>query len=299
VIGVINDESIRKVEKADNIEVIGTLEDLTEILHSYAVDQVMFVVPRLRLTHIEDAIYSCETEGVKATIAVDLFDLTVAKSIPTELDGIPLISFETTTANEWQLFMKRSIDILLSGLGLLILTPLYSIAALLIKLSSRGPVLFKQKRIGLNGREFIFYKFRTMYDGSEKRRTELEALNEMDGPVFKIKKDPRITPVGRILRKFSIDELPQFLNVFLGHMSIVGPRPPLPDEVRQYQCWHRRRLSMRPGISCLWQISGRNNIDFENWMKLDLQYLDNWSLWLDFKILIKTIPAVVFGSGAS
>ncbi len=158
--------------------------------------------------------------------------------------------------------------------------------------------MFKQERVGLNGRRFILYKFRTMFKDAVLKQSDLEELNEMDGPVFKIKKDPRVTPVGRILRKVSLDEFPQLFNVFAGHMSLIGPRPPLPKEVEQYQSWQRRRLSMRPGITCLWQVNGRNKVDFNEWMKLDLQYLDHWSLWLDFKILIKTIPVVLFGIGA-
>ena len=151
---------------------------------------------------------------------------------------------------------------------------------------------------GRNGRRFVLYKFRSMYYGAQKKLTELERLNEASGPVFKIKNDPRITPIGRILRKFSIDEFPQFWNVLRGDMSIVGARPPLPREVRQYEPWQRKRLSMRPGLTCLWQISGRNRIAFDEWIKLDLQYIDNWSLWLDFKIFIKTIPVVILGIGA-
>jgi len=190
------------------------------------------------------------------------------------------------------------VDIVMSGLGIVVLSPFFLIVATLIKLTSSGPVLFKQKRLGLNGRKFVLYKFRTMYKGADKKLSQLEAQNEMGGPIFKIKKDPRVTPVGRILRKFSIDEFPQLFNVFVGHMSLIGPRPPIPKEVEQYESWHRRRLSMRPGITCLWQVSGRNKIDFNEWMKMDLEYLDNWSLWFDLKILIKTIPVVLFGIGA-
>jgi exopolysaccharide biosynthesis polyprenyl glycosylphosphotransferase len=298
ILGTIDDEPSRGIKKVKDTEVIGTLKDLPEVLHSYAIDEVIFVVPRLRLDHIEDAVSACEIEGVKATIAVDLFDLKIARSYQTDIDGIPLITFKTTNAKEWQLFIKRAMDLVLSGLGIILLSPLLLIVSILIKLTSSGPVLFKQRRVGLNGREFVFFKFRSMYEGTDRKLPELVALNEMEGPIFKIKKDPRVTPVGRVLRKFSIDELPQFFNVFVGHMSLIGPRPPLPKEVEQYKSWQRRRLSMRPGLSCLWQIRGRNNIDFDEWMKLDLEYLDNWSLWLDFKILIKTIPVVLFGIGA-
>jgi lipopolysaccharide/colanic/teichoic acid biosynthesis glycosyltransferase len=171
-------------------------------------------------------------------------------------------------------------------------------AAILIKLTSRGPVFFKQKRCGLNGREFIMYKFRSMVDNAEQFRLELESLNEMDGPVFKSSRDPRITTIGKIIRRRSIDELPQVFNVLRGDMSLVGPRPPLPEEVARYQRWQRRRLSMKPGMTCLWQISGRNEVSFEDWMKLDLTYIDNWSLLLDLKILLKTVPVVLLGRGA-
>jgi lipopolysaccharide/colanic/teichoic acid biosynthesis glycosyltransferase len=165
-------------------------------------------------------------------------------------------------------------------------------------MTSRGPVLFKQSRAGLNGRTFVLYKFRTMYNGADQQRTEMEKFNEMDGPVFKIKKDPRIIPLGRLLRKFSLDELPQLFNVLSGHMSLIGPRALATYEAEKFKPWQRRRQSMRPGLTCLWQIKGRNKVDFAKWMELDLQYLDNWSLWLDLKILVKTIPVVLFGIGA-
>jgi lipopolysaccharide/colanic/teichoic acid biosynthesis glycosyltransferase len=171
--------------------------------------------------------------------------------------------------------------------------------ALAIKLGSPGPIYFSQRRVGLNGRIFTMRKFRSMYQDAEHRLRELQGLNEVDGPVFKIKRDPRITPFGRWLRKFSLDELPQLWHVFAGDMSLVGPRPPLPHEVEQYERWQRRRLSMKPGLTCLWQVSGRNQIGFEEWMRLDLAYIDNWSLGLDFKILIRTVPAVVLARGAN
>ena len=298
ILGAIDDEPDREFEKGKDIKIIGPLKDLSKILRRHAVDEVVFVVPRLRLNHIEDAVYACEIVGIKATIAADLFDSKIARSRLECIDDIPLITFETTVAKEWQLFIKRAMDIVISGLSIILLTPLFFIVAILIKLTSRGPALFKQERSGLNGRKFVLYKFRTMYKGADKKLSELKTLNEMEGPVFKIKKDPRIMPIGRILRKFSIDELPQLFNVFAGHMSLIGSRPPIPKEVAQYESWQRRRLSMRPGITCLWQTSGRNKIDFNEWIKLDLEYLDKWSLWLDFKILVKTIPVVLFGIGA-
>jgi exopolysaccharide biosynthesis polyprenyl glycosylphosphotransferase len=186
-----------------------------------------------------------------------------------------------------------------SSLFLLSFSWLYGLIAVVLKLTSKGPVFFRQERVGMNGRRFTFFKFRSMVVDADRRKDELKHLNEMDGPVFKIKNDPRVTRVGRFLRKFSLDELPQMWNVLKGDMSLVGPRPPVPSEVEKYEFWARRRLSIRPGLTCLWQISGRNSINFQQWMELDLQYIDNWTLGLDFKILLKTVPAVLGGRGAS
>jgi lipopolysaccharide/colanic/teichoic acid biosynthesis glycosyltransferase len=275
ILGAIDDEPGRGIEKVGDADIIGELHNLPNILHKRAVDEVIFVVPRSRLNHIK-----------------------IAKSKPSEIENIPLISFETTVAKEWELFVKRMIDIVFSGLAILLLTPFLLVVSLLIKITSRGPIFFKQERLGLNGRRFVLYKFRTMYAEAEKELSCVDVNQEMDDPEFRKRKMQLITPVGRFLRKFSIDELPQLFNVFLGHMSLVGPRPCIYEEVKQYKPWQRRRLSMRPGITCLWQVSGRNNIPFEEWMKLDLEYLDNWSLWLDLKILLKTIPVTIFGIGA-
>jgi exopolysaccharide biosynthesis polyprenyl glycosylphosphotransferase len=197
-----------------------------------------------------------------------------------------------------QLLLKRIMDIVLSLVGLIVLSPLLVAVALVIRMSSPGPVLFAQERVGMNKRLFKLFKFRSMYVDAEKRRGELEHLNEMDGPVFKIKNDPRVTPIGRLIRKTSMDELPQLLNVLRGQMSLVGPRPPLLAEVDRYDWLYRRRLSIKPGITCLWQISGRNEITFKQWMEMDKAYIENWSLWLDIQILVKTIPAVLFSKGA-
>ncbi|OIO37528.1 MAG: UDP-phosphate galactose phosphotransferase [Candidatus Omnitrophica bacterium CG1_02_49_10] len=296
--GVVDYEHEQLGRDIEGIKVSGTLDDIQKILHDEPIDEVVFIVPRAKLSHIENSLYVCETEGVKTTIAADLFDLKIARLRQTELDGMPLLTFETTLTDEWQHFLKRTLDMVVSGMGLIALSPLLLAVAVLIKLTSQGPVFYKSKRIGLNGRKFVFYKFRSMYKGAHLKQEELMGLNEAKGPVFKIKKDPRVTPLGRVLRKFSIDELPQLFNVFVGHMSLVGPRPPLPKEIAKYEPWQRRRLSMRPGITCLWQISGRSKIGFDEWMRLDLEYIDNWSLWLDFKIFMKTIPVVIFGVGA-
>lgn len=298
IVGIVDYERVNVGKIVSGIEVLAALEDIPRLIQRRTIDEVIFLIPRAQLDKIEEYLYVCETHGISATVAVDLFDVKISKLRQTELDGIPLITFETTPANEQQLFIKRAMDVLVSGIGIIILSPLFLIIALAIKAASKGPVLYIQKRSGLNGRKFVLYKFRSMYKGAHQRLAELIDRNEMSGPIFKIKDDPRVTPVGKVLRRFSLDELPQLFNVFMGHMSLVGPRPPLPKEVRQYEPWQRRRLSMRPGMTCLWQAGGRNKVKFDEWMKLDLEYIDNWSLLLDFKILTKTIPAVMFGVGA-
>jgi exopolysaccharide biosynthesis polyprenyl glycosylphosphotransferase len=300
ILGAIDDEPGRGITKVGRLDILGSLEDIPRIFHREAVDEVMFLVPRSRLNHLQGAIDDCETEGVVVTVAVDLFDTKLAKSSVAELDGLPLLHFRTTRAKEWELLVKRVFDFAASGFGIVILSPVLLASAVLIKLTSRGPVFFRQERLGLAGRRFTLYKFRTMRNGAQDalNGNGVANLNDMTTDSFREKKTQWITPVGRLLRKFSVDELPQLFNVFVGHMSIVGPRPTVPDEVDKYKDWQRRRFSMKPGITCLWQVSGRNNIAFEDWMKLDLEYLDSWSLWLDIKIMLKTVPVVLFGIGA-
>jgi exopolysaccharide biosynthesis polyprenyl glycosylphosphotransferase len=298
ILGAIDDEPGRGVRQVGRLEVVGTLSDIPKIFHRDAVDEVVFVVPRSRLNALQGAIDDCETEGVVVTVAVDLFDTKLARASVAELDGLPLLHFRTTHAKEWELLVKRLFDFVASGLGILVLSPLFLGMAVLIKVTSKGPVFFKQNRLGLAGRTFALYKFRTMRLGAHDVLSDVSDLQSMTTSEFKEKKIQWITPIGRFMRKFSIDELPQLFNVFVGHMSIVGPRPTVPDEVEKYKDWQRRRFSMKPGITCLWQVNGRNNIAFEDWMKLDLEYLDNWSLWLDAKILLKTVPVVMFGIGA-
>lgn len=298
VIGAVEDEFGRGIERVGGVSVIGGLKDLGAILHRETVDEVIFIVPRLRLQHIENAIHECETEGVKVTIAVDLFDFKIAKASASEIDGMPFLSLSSIIPTAWQLLAKRILDIIVSGILMILLGPVLVVIAILIKITSQGPVLFKQERVGFNKRRFILYKFRTMVEGAQEDLPQVDIYKEIYEPDWKRKKMTLVTPFGKFLRKFSLDELPQFLNVLFGHMSLVGPRPTLPGEVEQYESWHRRRFSMRPGLTCLWQVSGRRDIQFEGWMKMDLEYLDNWSLWLDIKILIKTIPAIISGHGA-
>ena len=283
--------------------VFGSVPDLKRVLEHWQmpepIDEIVFAVTRKKLDEMKQIFLMCEELGIRTRVAMNFFQNRVARIEIEELDGIPFLTFTTTPSNETQLALKRLLDIGVS-LGLLTLAlPVITLVALMIKITSPGSVFFKQKRIGLNGRMFVLYKFRTMIEDAHERRGEVEHLNEMTGPVFKAKSDPRVTPVGRVLRKFSFDELPQLWNVLRGDMSLVGPRPPIPEEVASYHRWHRRRLSMKPGLTCLWQISGRNNVDFDRWMQMDLQYIDNWSPTLDLKILLRTIPAVLSGRGAS
>jgi exopolysaccharide biosynthesis polyprenyl glycosylphosphotransferase len=298
IMGAIDDEPGRGIESVDGVKIIGSLKEISEVLHTFTIDEVVFVVPRLRLNIIENAIRQCEIEGIRVTVAVDLFDLKIAKSYQTDLEGVPLLTFKTTVPSERDLFTKRMMDFIISGVCIAALSPLLLIISVLIKATSKGPVFFKQTRIGLNNRRFVLYKFRTMRVGAQENLSQVDIYKEIYEPEWKEKKLQYVTPIGRFLRKFSLDEFPQLFNVFWGHMSLVGPRPTLPQEVKQYEAWHRRRFSMRPGLTCLWQIRGRRNIELLEWMQMDLEYLDNWSLWLDFKILIRTIPAILFGSGA-
>ncbi|MCK4385312.1 MAG: sugar transferase [candidate division Zixibacteria bacterium] len=278
--------------------VIGTLKDLPDLLKNNHVDYAVYGVCRRFLNLIEDSLLVCEEMGVPTCLLADFFPLRFSKKRMGEFQNKPAIMFSTAPDGGTTLYLKCFVDRALALLGIVLISPLLLGIAFLIKLTSKGPVFFKQQRCGLNGRKFTLLKFRTMVENAEELKASLLEKNEMDGPVFKMEDDPRLTKVGKVLRKFSLDELPQIFNVLWGDMSLVGPRPPLPEEVSQYDLWHRRKLSMKPGITCLWQVNGRNNINFERWMKMDLEYIDNWSLWLDTKILFKTIPAVILGIGA-
>ena len=275
------------------------LAQLPELLRRYVIDEVIFAVSKEELEKLEDAFLACEVEGVKARVVLSFFPHLISKVYLERMGEKPLLTFSTTPESESLLLLKRVLDFMLALALLMVLSPLFLLLAVLIKLTSRGPVLFRQARCGLGGRTFILYKFRSMRPDADLHREELEALNEMDGPAFKIRNDPRCTPVGRILRKLSLDELPQLFNILKGDMSFVGPRPPLPEEVEKYEPWQRRRLRMRPGLTCLWALEGRTELSFRRWMELDLEYIDNWSPALDWKILLKTIPVVLLGRGAS
>ncbi len=279
----------------------GDLNSFPAFLRDRVIDEVVIGLPiKSFYTQISRIVAQCEEQGIIVRFVSDIFSPILARSKPEEFEENSVISFYTGNMHGWAVLVKRAFDFSLSLVLLIILTPLFVVTALLIKASSRGPVFFVQDRVGLSKRKFRLYKFRTMIPDAEKKLSELEHLNEVSGPVFKIKDDPRLTPIGKFLRKTSIDELPQLFNVVKGDMSLVGPRAlPVRDCDGFDQDWHRRRFSVRPGITCLWQVDGRSSIPFDKWMELDMQYIDQWSLWLDLKILARTIPAVLRGSGAA
>ncbi|MGO9126861.1 MAG: sugar transferase [Terriglobales bacterium] len=280
---------------------VSDFANLPDYLRKTVVDEVILTLPMRSLHQHGAAITAiCEEQGIPIRVLNNLFDLKNTPARIEELEGATLITHHAGMVEGWPIIVKRALDIAVSATVLVALAPLLAIVAVLIKLSSPGPVFFLQHRLGLNKRRFSIYKFRTMVADAEQRLPEVEHLNEVSGPVFKIKHDPRITGLGKVLRKMSIDELPQLFNVLRGDMSLVGPRPlPIRDCDGFDKDWQRRRFSVRPGITCLWQINGRNSVPFERWMQLDLEYIDMWSLRLDFEILLRTIPAVLKGSGAA
>jgi len=286
------------------IPIVGTVDQYREIMSRFPSDEVVVAMPMDLIPNLAEILEFCEEIGITAHLLPDYQVLRYrrkpsrARPVFEAFLGLPVISFSVTPTQAGQLLAKRCIDFFGAAAGLVHLAPLFAIIAVAIKLTSRGPVFYRWPVLGLNGREFTGYKFRTMVEDADRLKTNLLKGNAMVGPVFKMKEDPRVTPVGRILRKYSLDELPQLWNVLKGDMSLVGPRPPLRSEAIRYEFWHRRKLSVKPGITCIWQVDGRNEIQgFDEWVKLDLQYIDNWSLWLDFKILLKTIPAVLRGTG--
>lgn len=296
LVGVIPEDPTGSVPRG--IRHLGALEDAEAIFRRQVVDEVIFSVPRTKLAEVELAITIAEELGLETKLSLDFLPHRFSRIKYEELGDTPLLSFQSAPAHPVQLGLKRLFDIGVSASALILGAPVFLTVAALVKLSSKGPVFFGQRRSGLNGREFTAWKFRSMVVDAEAKLGELLAQNEMSGPVFKMSKDPRVTPIGRFLRKTSLDELPQFWNVLVGEMSIVGPRPPIPAEVAKYNRQQRRRLSVKPGITCIWQVSGRNQVDFGRWMEMDLEYIDNWSLWLDLKLFLQTVPAVVFTRGA-
>jgi exopolysaccharide biosynthesis polyprenyl glycosylphosphotransferase len=277
------------------------MEQLIHLLHDYAINGVILSSRHTLFDRAEMVVKACELEGVEVWLVADFFQTHISTTTMDDFYGRPVLVFRSAPEASWQGKIKQLVDLAGALIMLLFAGPILMLpAALLIRLTSKGPIFFKQQRSGLNGSPFTIYKFRTMVTNAEQVKHELASMNEMSGPVFKVANDPRITPLGRWLRKTSIDELPQLFNVLRGEMSLVGPRPLPVDEIKRINDMaHRRRLSVKPGLTCLWQVSGRNKIkDFRDWVRLDLEYIDNWSLWLDFKIMLRTIPAVFCGSGA-
>lgn len=280
--------------------VLGVAGELENVLRSMPVAEVYFASTNgAHADEIQAGIKVCERFGVPFATPAISYRLDRARPLPTHAVNDGYIHYQSVQSKPVEMALKRLFDIVSSGIALWVLAPLLLTVAVLVKLTSRGPLLFRQTRVGLHGRPFKMLKFRTMVENAEELKAKLAAQNEMDGPVFKMKKDPRITSIGRILRKFSIDELPQLINVLRGDMSVVGPRPPVPNEVAKYEPWQRRRLSVRPGLTCIWQVSGRNEISFEQWMYMDLQYIDTWSFSKDISLILKTFPVVLTGRGAS
>jgi exopolysaccharide biosynthesis polyprenyl glycosylphosphotransferase len=295
------EDQLTEIETVETID-IGTqpVTDMIAAIHKHSVGRVIFAASKTELNRLEEAVAACEIEGVEAWVIADFIRTSIARPSFDMFGSQPMLVFKSTPDHSWALVLKRIFDFIGSLLGLILLAPFLILIAIAIRLTSKGPAIFTQLRAGRYGQPFKMYKFRSMYSDSEQRRHELEAFNQMSGPVFKIKDDPRITPLGRWLRRYSIDELPQLINILTGHMSLVGPRPLPTYEVANFENGaQRRRLSMKPGLTCLWQIRGRNEVsNFEEWLRLDLAYIDNWSFSLDLQILFQTIPAVLTGQGA-
>ncbi|MBE3072474.1 MAG: sugar transferase, partial [Acidobacteria bacterium] len=279
--------------------VLGAEDTLADILKQHVIDELLIVPSPGRLDRLNVSLERCHEEGVLARVLLNFMFVAKSHVALEELGGEPLITFSTAPKDELLLLIRRAFDIVIAVVALVVLSPAFLAIAIAIKVTSPGgPVIFRQLRAGLHGRRFYMLKFRSMIPEADALKASLEPYNEMEGPAFKMSNDPRVTAFGRILRRTSLDELPQFWNVLRGEMSYVGPRPVPVEETMRYEPWQRRRLSMKPGITCLWQITGRSEVRFEDWMRLDLEYIDNWSLWLDLKIALRTIPAVLLGKGA-
>jgi exopolysaccharide biosynthesis polyprenyl glycosylphosphotransferase len=285
------------------VEIVGIIGEeeglsrLAAILNHRIIDEIIFRVDSQHLASLEEVFLLCDEEGIRTRIAADFFPHVNSRMSLDRLGVAPMLTFSAAPDDDLRLVLKRGADVVVSLAGLILLSPLLLLIVILIRGTSPGPAIFRQVRCGLNGRRFKFYKFRSMVQNAEELKDQLTHLNRKT-TAFKIPNDPRLTPVGRWLRKFSIDELPQLFNILRGDMSIVGPRPAVPEEVENYQRWQRRRLRMRPGLTCLWAIRGRDELDFDTWMRMDMEYIDNWSLSLDLKILLKSIPYVLTGRGA-
>jgi exopolysaccharide biosynthesis polyprenyl glycosylphosphotransferase len=298
VVGFLDDDPLKGETDIGPIKAMGGLDNLPQAIEENVIDQVIITLPWQYHRKTVRLVAEAEHAGLRARVVPDLFQLSLGGVDVEAVNGIPLISIKESALTGLNQAMKRALDLALAGLSVAILSPFWLAIAVGIKIDSPGPVFFRQERVGKNGKPFTVFKFRSMYADAEERLEKLRAHNEADGPLFKMKDDPRRTRVGRFIRKTSLDETPQFLNVLRGEMSIVGPRPGLASEVAQYQEWHRKRLEVQPGITGLWQVSGRSNLTFDEMVMLDIYYAENWSLGLDIRIMLRTIPTVLFSEGA-
>ncbi len=298
IVGFLSNKDKEKGQTLLGEEIVGTFADFDEVIKKKVIDEVFVCVSDKDFATVKEILETCEREGIQVRLNSDFFGYLAKRVSLDYVCGLPIVSFYTVPNNEWKLIVKRVMDIFVSAFLLIVLSPVLLLFALLIKVSSKGPIFFKWKVVGVNRKPFRSWKFRTMVQNAEELQEKLTEKNEMKGPVFKMKNDPRITKVGRFLRKLSLDELPQLWSVLKGDMSLVGPRPPLQSEVLNFRSWHRRKLSVKPGMTCLWQVKGRNDIsNFDDWAVLDMEYIDNWSIWLDLKILFMTALVVVRGTG--
>jgi len=298
IVGFLDDDPAKQSQAIGRFEALGATGDLGKVIRSHRIDEAIIALPWQCRDQIVDLVAACAAARVRARIVPDLFQMSLNHVDLESLNGIPLIGVQEMAISGWRQRSKRGLDVVLAAVCSVVASPLLLVIALAVKLTSDGPVLFRQQRVGRDGRVFTLFKFRSMHPGADDHRDGLRHLSDTTGPIFKIRRDPRRTPVGRILRRASLDELPQLWNVLRGDMSLVGPRPPMPTEVAEYKDWHRRRLEIAPGLTGLWQVSGRSDLTFDEMVMLDLFYAENWSLGLDLKILLRTVPTVLLGRGA-
>lgn len=298
IVGFVDDDPAVAHGEIGRFRGLGVTADLPAILAQGGVDEVIVTLPWSAYRKIMQIIRQCDQASVSVRVVPDLFQMTLNRVVVENLDGIPLVGISAPALRDWQRVLKRVTDVVVSAVALVLLAPVFGAIALAIKLDSPGPVIFAQKRVGRGRQEFTCFKFRSMCIDAEARLASLRQRNEASGPLFKMRNDPRRTRVGQFLRRFSLDELPQLWNVLKGEMSLIGPRPPIPSEVAEYEPWHQRRLEVAPGITGLWQVSGRSDLTFDEMVLLDVYYIENWSPMLDLRIALKTIPTALFGAGA-
>jgi exopolysaccharide biosynthesis polyprenyl glycosylphosphotransferase len=298
IVGFVDDDPGKATDGIGPFRGLGDIAALSSVIREQRIDEVIVTLPWQYHRTIMNIVDNCERQNVRARIVPDLFQISLNRMDIDDINGIPLLGFRRVSIKGWNLAVKRAIDVIVSSAGLFLLAPVMACISLAIKLGSHGPVLFAQTRVGKGGRPFVALKFRSMREGADQEISQLADRNEATGPIFKIRQDPRVTAVGRFIRRLSLDELPQLYNILRGEMSLIGPRPPIPAEVNQYKEWHRERLAVSPGLTGLWQVSGRSDVTFDEMVLMDIYYIENWSLWLDFRIMFRTIPTVLFADGA-